>query len=57
MIGQVQDAKPGELSEGAFFIDIPEAQLTDMKTRVRIAVYSGDKLIDKVKTNFLGPVK
>lgn len=58
LVGEkVQDAKPGELSEGAFFIDIPEEKLTDRKTKLRIAVFSEGKMIDRVKTTFLGPMK
>ncbi|MBK8879973.1 MAG: 4Fe-4S binding protein [Haliscomenobacter sp.] len=54
-IGQIPKTKPTDVVEGAFFIEMEKGKLTGRKTQVVINVYSGDKLIDKVKTNFLGP--
>ncbi|NRB52772.1 MAG: cytochrome c oxidase accessory protein CcoG [Saprospiraceae bacterium] len=57
MIGQPPQAKESGVTEGALFIDMPTAELTGRKTRVKVEVYSGDKLIDVISTTFLGPVK
>lgn len=41
--------------EGVFFLEMPNENLTGRKTQILIDVYSNDKKIDAVKTNFLGP--
>lgn len=47
---------PGEgLAEGSLFIEIDKAFLDTDKTRLKIGVYSGDKLIETATTNFMGP--
>ena len=43
--------------EGAFFVVIPPENLTKMSEKIKIGVYSGDKEIETIKTNFLGPAK
>lgn len=43
------------LEEGTLFIEIDAAKLTGDKDKVKIGVYSGDKLIETTKTAFLGP--
>lgn len=43
------------LSEGTLFIELPSSELTNDKMRLRIGVYSDDKLIETTTTNFLGP--
>jgi len=45
----------GEIAQGAFFISMPESALTGRKTHLTIEVLSGDKKIDEVETNFMGP--
>jgi polyferredoxin len=55
-IGHVHDAIPkGGKAEGAFFVEMPMDQLHGHKTPLIIEVYSGDKKIDRVSTNFMGP--
>ena len=49
------DLKAGELSKGELFIVMANDQLQGMKTKVVIGVYSGDKLLEKVSTSFVGP--
>ena len=49
-----QVAKQG-LEEGTLFIEINVSDLTGDKDKVKIGVYSGDKLIETTKTAFLGP--
>ncbi len=43
--------------DAIFSMTIPEEKLLETKTKVRLAMYSGDLLIDELKTNFLGPIK
>jgi len=43
------------LAEGTLFIEINSSLLNNDKTALRIGVYSGGKLIETAKTNFLGP--
>lgn len=54
-VGKIPNTKSTDVVEGAFFIEMERSALHGRKTTVVIEVYSGDKLIDKVKTNFLGP--
>ncbi|MBU6340708.1 MAG: cytochrome c oxidase accessory protein CcoG [Bacteroidetes bacterium] len=55
-IGQAHDNIPkSSKTEGAFFIEMPQEKLTGHKTPIIIEVYSGDKRIDRVTTNFMGP--
>jgi cytochrome c oxidase accessory protein FixG len=43
--------------EGAFFVEMPTDKLLGRKTPINIEVLSNGKVIDKVKTNFMGPTK
>tara|TARA_R110002124_G_scaffold81193_1_gene214305 strand:+ start:4251 stop:5672 length:1422 start_codon:yes stop_codon:yes gene_type:complete len=43
------------LAEGTLFIEMNSSILTKDKIEIKIGVYSGDKLIETTKTNFLGP--
>ncbi len=43
------------LSEGTLFIEINNSELKDDKERLKIGVYSGDKLIETTTTAFLAP--
>jgi len=56
-VGEVPVAAPGKMIEGAFFVDLKPQDLVDRKTKLSIEVYSGNVLVDKTKTNFLGPIK
>lgn len=48
------DIPKGEKIEGAFFVELPGNQLTGRKTPIQIEVLSNGKVIDVVKTNFMG---
>jgi cytochrome c oxidase accessory protein FixG len=54
-VGASPTVRPGQIAQGAIFIDIPVDQLDGRKTSVRLEVKSGDKVLDRVKTNFSGP--
>jgi hypothetical protein len=57
LVGKPPVAAAGKVAEGALFIDLDKAALESRKTKVILEVYSNGELVDKVKTNFLGPVK
>jgi polyferredoxin len=57
LVGEAPIAKPGVATKGALFIDMERSKLIDRKTNLKIEVLSNGKVMDKVKTNFLGPVK
>ncbi|MTG98149.1 MULTISPECIES: cytochrome c oxidase accessory protein CcoG [Myroides] len=42
-------------AEGSLFVRIPELVLESHRTKIKIEVYDGDKLIHTTSTNFLGP--
>lgn len=54
-IGKIPNTKSTDVVEGAFFIELERTYVKGRKTPVIVEVYSGDKLLDRVKTNFLGP--
>ncbi len=57
-IGRDSIEVPGEGQiQATFFLTIPAEKLKSRKTKLKMSVYSEGKLIDRVKTNFLGPVK
>lgn len=43
------------LAESVFFVKLPKAQLRGVQTPLRIGVYDGERLLETVKTGFLGP--
>lgn len=43
--------------DGVFFIRIHEDDIDGTKTPVVLGIYEGDRLINRVKTNFIGPSK
>jgi cytochrome c oxidase accessory protein FixG len=43
------------LAEGTLFIELPEEEVKGEENKIKIGVYSGDTLIEKTSTNFLGP--
>lgn len=57
MIGKDITVKPEAMSEGEFFVFLNKKDVTERKIKLVIGVYSHGKLIKKVKTNFLGPIK
>ncbi|MFN7115802.1 MAG: cytochrome c oxidase accessory protein CcoG, partial [Saprospiraceae bacterium] len=57
LVGEVPVAKPGVATKGVLFIDMERNKLKDRKTSLKIEVVSNGKVMDHVKTNFLGPFK
>ena len=56
-VGKALDIEPGALAQSELFVLLSPAELSGMKTQVTIGVYSGDKLLEKVSTAFVGPMK
>jgi cytochrome c oxidase accessory protein FixG len=56
LVGKEVVLKAGELSQGELFIVLDKGQLDGMKTKVVVGIYSGDRLLEKVKTSFVGPI-
>ncbi len=43
------------IAEGSLFIELPRSSLKKDKIKIKIGVFSNDKLIETTTTNFLGP--
>ncbi len=56
-VGKDLDIDPGALAQSELFVVLPQEALLGMKTKVVIGVYSGEKLLEKVSTSFVGPMK
>ena len=57
LVGKAPVVSGDNMVEGAFFIELETASLNDRKNRIQIEVLSNGEVVDKVKTNFLGPIK
>lgn len=57
MIGDNLKIKPQGIDDSKFLILVSKSEIKTMNTPVTIEVYNKDKLIQEVKTSFLGPVK
>ncbi len=54
-LGNEIEAKKGEVTEATFMVVIDEENLKASNTPLVIGVFSGNKQIDKYRTNFIGP--
>ena len=52
--GTISLAEQG-IGEGAFFVIIDPVNISRMSTDISVGVFSGEILVEKVKTKFLGP--
>ena len=57
MVGTNPIVSPESNAKGALFVEQARANLRGQKNPIVLEVYSGDEMIDRVKTNFLGPVQ
>ena len=57
MVGGDLKIKGQDKTEGAFFVDLSGALLDGTETKLKITVHSGDRLLETVKTSFMGPRK
>ncbi len=56
LIGDGINIKPESKIDGQFFLIIPKNEMTGHKTKVVFEVYKNGEKIERVKTNFLGPI-
>lgn len=56
IIGKSLSVKKEDISQGEFFIFLNKSDVKKRKTMLEIGVYSNNKKIKTIKTNFLGPV-
>jgi hypothetical protein len=47
--------KKEDQGKGSFFIILPKSYLKDVKTKLKVGLYEGDKRITTISTNFMGP--
>jgi len=50
------NVKKEDESSGNFFVILPKKGIQQRKTKIRIGLYEGNRRIDVISTNFLGPV-
>ncbi len=54
--GHAIPVKREEEGSGNFFVVLPRQLIRNRKTTIRVGLYEGDKKIDEIRTNFLGPI-
>ncbi|MCW8809395.1 MAG: cytochrome c oxidase accessory protein CcoG, partial [Ignavibacteriaceae bacterium] len=57
LIGNDIVIEPQGNGDAKFLVLLPKVELTKMSTPIEVGIYSGDKLIKKVSTSFLAPLK
>jgi cytochrome c oxidase accessory protein FixG len=55
MVGKDLMVRKESVGDGVFFLLIDKDKIHHRKTKIEIGIYSGDRKIDEVKTNFMGP--
>jgi len=54
--GKTINLKKEEEGSGSFFVVLPKDRIHSRKTSIILGLYEGNRKIDEIKTNFLGPV-
>jgi cytochrome c oxidase accessory protein FixG len=57
MVGKDLVLEPQGIVEAKFLVILSKNKIIGMNTPLQIGVYSGDKLINKISTSFLAPIK
>ncbi|MCU0365549.1 MAG: hypothetical protein MUE93_07805 [Ignavibacteriaceae bacterium] len=57
LVGNEIVMKPQGNIDAKFLVLLPKNELSKMSTQIDIGIYHGDKLIKKVTTSFLAPMK
>jgi cytochrome c oxidase accessory protein FixG len=57
LIGKPLTTSVGEMAKSSFFINIPERVIKENNTKIEIEILSNNRVVDKVKTSFMGPVQ
>jgi len=55
MVGGSLNIKGQDKTEGVFFVDLSGELLNGMETKVEVAVFANDRLVETVRTSFMGP--
>ncbi|MBP7390316.1 MAG: cytochrome c oxidase accessory protein CcoG [Chitinophagales bacterium] len=53
MVGKELQVPSESIGDGVFFVIMDKSEIHNRKNKIEIGVYSGDKKIDEVKTNFV----
>ena len=56
LVGTARELGKAELIEGELFIILDKADVHGYTTELNVGIFSGDKLIDQVRTSFVGPI-
>jgi cytochrome c oxidase accessory protein FixG len=56
-IGKDLHTKPGDLTQGQFFVCVNQKDIKGRKTKLHVELYSNNQKIKTAKTTFLAPVK
>jgi cytochrome c oxidase accessory protein FixG len=57
LMGKPLATSAGEMAKSSFFINIPERVIKENNTKIEIEILSNNRVVDKVKTSFMGPVQ
>lgn len=57
IIGKDLSVEPQGVTEAKFLVILPKSEIKYLKTPIKIAVKSGNKILDVINTSFLGKVK
>ncbi len=55
MVGKPLVVPKESVGDGVFFIILPKDQVHDRKNKIELEIYSGEKKVQTVKTNFIAP--
>ncbi|MBX9783584.1 MAG: cytochrome c oxidase accessory protein CcoG [Chitinophagaceae bacterium] len=56
MVGDVVHVEKEGQGAGAFFVVLPNKDIHNIKTKIKLGLYEGNRKISEINTNFLGPV-
>ena len=57
LLGKPLSTIKGEMAKSSFFINIPEKLIRENNTKIEIEILSENRVVDKVRTSFMGPVQ
>ena len=56
LVGREQELSKASLIEGELFIVLDKTEVHGYSTELTVGIFSGDKLLDQVRTTFVGPI-
>ena len=57
LVGHAVHLEKAALGQGSMFIVLDRSAITGVRTELTIGIYSGEELIEKVNTTFMGPIR